>query len=647
MPNTLKKIQQSQDILFEKIIKKNKESYFLDTWSEEYFDVNKKGHIIVKPNKTGKGIDLYELTNSLVKRGIQPPILFRFDGIIRDRIKNIYEAFENAIQEYDYQNSYELAYPIKVNQQKHVVEVLKQSDGTHPLSLEVGSKPELIAVLSFYHLDSKKETLLLCNGYKDEKYIELALLSRKIGLRPIIIIEQYYELDLVLKLAEKLNVDLEIGFRIKLHSRGSGKWASSGGEHAKFGLNVHEINQAIKHLTSLEKENCVKLLHFHIGSQLTSIMPFKKALREAARTYVEIAKLCPAMSFFDVGGGLAIDYDGSKTSQDCSMNYTVDQYARDVVYSIGSLCKEENLKDPMIISESGRAIVAHHSILVTEVIDISYALDKNSILEPPDSEHENLLELYEIYNNLDEDNYMEALHDCWDLKDDIIERFTNGALSLEDRAYAEKVIRHLMEKILKLSKKLKFKSKEIEKLNDQLLDMYFCNFSIFQSLPDAWAIDQLFPVMPIHRLNTVPTRKSSIVDLTCDSDGTIKKFVNPKKISKSIFLHELDSKAYYLGIFLVGAYQETLGGLHNLFGDTNAVHVEVDEFGYWELKHQIEGDTIREVLEYMQYKKGDIIQNLLNSIEKSLKNQTITLEESLMLKKNFKEVLESYTYLVV
>jgi len=625
-------------------IEKNKDRYWLQRWGEDYFQINDEGHVIIRPERLQESINLYELVSSLIKRGINPPILFRFDGIIRDRINCIYSAFRTAIEEYEYKNSYQLAYPVKVNQQRHVVETIRKAANNHILSLEVGSKPELVGLLSIHDTEG---ALLLCNGYKDEEYIELALLSKKIGRRPIIIIEQFYELKFVLDIAERLNIEAEIGLRIKPHSKGSGKWAASGGELAKFGLTNDEINLAIKELKKSGKENWLKLLHFHIGSQLTSIIPFKKAVREAARVYVEIAKRCPSMSFFDVGGGLAVDYDGTKTTADCSMNYTVEQYARDVVYTIGTICNEENLSHPVILSESGRAIVAHHSILVTEVIDVSPTESPLENINTPPTNEEILHEMYEVYSSITSENALEALHDCADLKENAVDKFIQGDISLEERAYAEKTFRHVSAKVLMLGKKMKYIPEEIEKLDNKLLDIYFCNFSLFQSIPDAWSIQQLFPIMPIHRLDSVPNRKATIVDLTCDSDGTIHNFVHPKKISNWIPLHEFDGTPYFLGIFLVGAYQETLGGLHNLFGDTNAVHVDIDEDGNWEIVEEIEGDTIHQILGYVQYQKDDLMANIRRSIEKGLKSNKLTIEESVQIKRKYKQALESYTYIVV
>lgn len=622
-----------------------KNPYWMENWGDGYFGMNEEGHLLVCPKKDGEWIDLYTLVRSLVQRGIDPPILFRFNGIIQNRIQRIYDSFAAAIDEYQYGNTYQLAFPIKVNQQKHLIDTIRKGDGRNFVSLEVGSKPELIAVLSAH---DSEQALLLCNGYKDAQYIELALLARKIGTRSIIIIEQFYELELVLDLAAKLHIEPEIGIRLKPSTKGSGKWASSGGELAKFGLSIEEIYRVIKHLKDCGKDKYLKLLHFHIGSQLTSIISLKKALREAARIYTEIAKQCPSLSFFDAGGGLAVDYEGSKTQSDCSMNYTIEQYARDVVYAVHTFCKEEAISPPVLITESGRAVVAHHSILVTEAIDVSEGTASAQNLTSPPTHHPILKEMFEIYHALEESNCLESLHDATDLKERAGSQFIQGHLTLEEKAYSEHIFRHLSAKVLELGRKMEIVPKEIQELDHKLLDLYFCNFSVFQSLPDSWAIQQLFPIMPIHRLNEIPTRKGTIVDLTCDSDGTVSRFVHPRKTTKWIPLHPLESATpYYLGIFLVGAYQETLGNLHNLFGDTNAVHVDQDEQKNWIIEHLIEGDSIKKVLNYVQFNTDQLSENLRHAIDKALRANQLTFDESALIKSKFKQALESYTYLVV
>ena len=625
-------------------LSKNNELYWFQGWGENYFDINEQGHIIVRPDRTGMAFDLYELVQSLVQRGIEPPILLRFDGIIRDRIQRLCASFASAIREFNYKSNYYPVYPIKVNQQKHVVDVIRNAGRDCLLGLEVGSKPELLAVLSIHNTDG---ALLLCNGYKDAEYIELALLARKIGRRSIVIIEQFYELNLVLEIASKLGIEAEIGFRMKPSNKGSGKWASSGGDFAKFGLSIHEIILGVEFLKKAGKDHWLKLLHFHIGSQITSILPIKKVLRESTRMYTELAKLCPSMCFFDVGGGLGVDYDGTKTSNDSSMNYSMEEYARDVVSAIGSACDEAGIPHPGIVSESGRAIVAHHSLLITEVIDIAHAIVPDDHLETPPTDHELLRELLNLYRTVTAKSCHEALHDANDLRQDVLERFNQGDLGIVERGYAERIYRHLIAKIREVSKELKYVPSDIEKLDEKLLNMYFCNFSVFQSLPDVWAIQQIFPVMPIHRLDEEPNVRSTIVDLSCDSDGKIDRFVHPKDPAKYIMLHEPGKTPYYLGIFLVGAYQEILGGLHNLFGDTNAVHIDFDEEGNWVFKHEIKGNSMSEVLKYVQYDSSDLMERLRLSIEKALREGRLSNEESAKLKKRFKEALEDYTYLVV
>lgn len=620
------------------------EQYSIRAWGAPYFDVNAQGHVTVRFQPNGKAGDLYELVNSLVQRGIEAPILIRFDGILRDRIRCIQGAFEAAINEFRYDNTYRLTYPIKVNQQRTVVDFIQMTGSPHLLGLEVGSKPELIAVLS---INDTAGSLLLCNGYKDAEYIEIAILATKIGRRSVIIIEQFYELQLVLDIAQRHNVEAEIGFRMRPFNKGSGRWKSSGGDLAKFGLSTHEIERGMDILKKAGKMHWVKLLHFHLGSQIPSIATIKKALSEAARMYTELAKECPEMSFFDVGGGLGIDYDGSRSSGDSSMDYTVEEYARDVVSAIGDACEKAEVSPPTIISESGRALVAHHSVLITEVIDVATSSDAVEKLGEPPSDHEVLTSLYSLYNGLTENNCHEILHDAQELKEHIFECFVHGSLSLKERAYAEQAYKYLIAKVRQVAKKLPDIPDEIKDLDKELLDIYFCNFSVFQSLPDSWAIDQVFPIMPIHRINEEPKRRGFIADLSCDSDGKIDHFVNRRGSTHFIKLHEYTGTPYYLGIFCVGAYQEILGALHNLFGDTNAVHVDLDEEGHWQVKHVIEGDTIREVLNYVQYNPQDLIEKLRTSIEKSLRSGRLTAAESAKLQKKFKEALECYTYLVV
>lgn len=628
----------------EKYLAQNEQFYWTQRWGAPYFGINQKGHVSVKPYRQGPEGDLFELVEALVQRGIEAPILIRFDDIIRDRIRYLQAAFDAAIQEFEYQNTYRIAFPIKVNPQCHVVELIEQTGQTHQLGLEVGSKPELLAVMTF---SENLQALLLCNGYKDAEYIELALMARKLGRRSIIIIEQPYELQLVLDVAQRLNVEAEIGFRMKLSNKGAGRWETSGGDLAKFGLNIHEIVLCLEQLEKAQKTEWLKLLHFHIGSQITSIKAVKKALQEASRMYTELARLCPSLCFFDAGGGLGVDYDGTKTTSDSSMNYSVEEYARDVVSAIGEACQKAEIPHPTLITESGRALVAHHAILVTEVIDVAPTVDPTMQLDPPPSDHDLLVTISDLYQNVTPETCQEALHDAYELKESILENFMYGNLSLHERSYAEKVYRHLIAKIRLLSKQLSNIPEDLEKLNDILFDTYFCNFSVFQSLPDSWAIEQLFPVMPIHRLHEEPTRRGILADMSCDSDGKINRFVGRREQHRDLPLHQFQNSPYYLGVFLVGAYQEILGGLHNLFGDANAVHVELDEEGQWVIKHVVEGDTIEEVLAYVQYNPQQLLKQLRVLIEKALKSGRLSNAESAKLQKRFKESLESYTYLTV
>lgn len=619
------------------------DDYFIKRWSAGYFSVNSKGNISVKPRKQAAHGDLYELVKSLVEKGIEPPILIRFNGILRDRVATLHSAFRAAIAEFKYRNGHRMAFPIKVNPQRHVVENVVQAGKDHKIGLEVGSKPELVAVLT---MESSPDSLLLCNGYKDAEYITLALTASKLGRRTLIIIEQAYELKLVLDVARQLGVEPEIGFRMKLSNKGTGRWESSGGENAKFGLFAYEIVDCLQKLQAEGKAHWLKLLHFHIGSQLTTIESIKRALNEAARMYTEIAVKYPSLEFFDVGGGLAVDYDGTKSQTDSSMNYTVEEYARNVVAVIGAACVEAKIPDPVIITESGRAVVSHHSVLVIEVIDVigqALTLGGDDIA----ASHPVLQSLLKMLSEVSLDNCSEFFHDTIEFKDSILEEFVHGNISLEERALAEKLCRSLMTKIHSLFLQLPEIPEEIESLDKFLRETYFCNFSVFQSLPDSWAIEQLFPVMPIHRLDQSPSHQGVLADLSCDSDGKVDTFIGKKAPKKFLKLHEYQGQPYYLGIFLVGAYQEILGGLHNLFGDTNVVHAELDSKGQWELSSLVEGDTIEEVLHYAQYNTEKMLERLHQVVEQSIKSGRITHAESAQIKRKFKQALESYTYLVV
>lgn len=624
---------------------KSRATYGIVQWGDGYFDINERGNVIVRPDRGSASIDIHELVTSLVQRGIDAPVLLRFDGILRDRVHRLKSAFNNAIAEENYAGKYRGAYPIKVNQQRHVVDVIREAGRADGLGLEVGSKPELIAVLAIHDTPN---ALLLCNGYKDSDYIELALLANKLGRRSILIIEQMYELDKVIEVAESLGVEAEIGLRMKPVTKGSGRWEASSGERAKFGLSVPEIAIAVKKLQEHKKSHWLKLLHYHIGSQIPSIAAIKRALREATRVYTELKHDFPSLCFMDVGGGLAVDYDGSRTNFESSMNYTLEEYARDVVSAVGTACQEAGVEVPDIVTESGRALVAHHAVLVTQVIDVTPTLDAVSELDPPPSDHEILQQIWELYQSVSIKNCHESLNDALSLKDDILERFIQGDISLEERAYADKTIWQLFAKIKMVSKDLKYIPEDVERLDDYLRDTYFCNFSVFQSIPDSWAISHVFPIMPIHRLTEEPKRRGTLADVSCDSDGKIDRFTDLKDVQSHLLLHSPNGKQpYYLASFLVGAYQEILGDLHNLFGDTNAVHIDLDKNGEVLISHVVEGDTVEEVLKYVQYDEHDLTRRLRASIERSLKEGLLTPEESVRLQKRFKESMDGYTYLQV
>ncbi len=622
----------------------SQEYYRIQNWGDRYFSVNAQGHVGVNANGNQVEGDLFQLVQSLAQRGIEPPILIRFNGIIRDRIHRLQLAFDAAIQEFNYRNTYRIAYPIKVNPQRHVVELVQKEGSPYLLGLEVGSKPELLAVLT---LDENPDALLLCNGYKDAEYIELALLANKLGRRTIIIIEQIYEVKLVLEVAKHLGFEAELGLRFKPTNKGTGRWKTSGGEFAKFGLDTHDIMICLEQLKQAGYLSWLKLFHFHIGSQITSIESIQKALQEAVCMYTELARICPSLSFFDAGGGLGVDYDGSRTISDSSINYSIEEYARNVVSTIGEGCQKAQIPDPIIITESGRALVAHHTALITEVIDIASVVNAIGTVDPPISQHDIPISLYQLYQEISAENCLETLHDALQLREMIVESFIHGQLSLLERAYCEHIYQHLIAKICHTAQQLSEIPEEIESINQSRLDIYFCNFSVFQSLPDSWAINQLFPIMPIHHLLEKPQRRVIVADLSCDSDGKIDHFIGHRGISNPYFyLHAATSMPYYLGIFLVGAYQEILGGLHNLFGDTNAVHVDLNEDGTWEIKHIVEGDTIEEVLHYTQYHPDHFLERLRVLIEKSLRAGRLSNQESAILQKKIKQSLESYTYLV-
>jgi arginine decarboxylase len=618
------------------------ELYEVARWGNGYFSVNDAGHVQVHPTKDpAKAIDLKELVDRLQLRGISLPVLIRFTDILRHRLGDIHGAFQAAIAQHQYQGRYCCVYPIKVNQQRQVVEEVLNFGRPYQFGLEAGSKPELLAVVAL----ASNDTPIICNGFKDAEFIETAMLAQKIGRNIIPVVEKYTELGLILEYAEKIGVRPQIGMRVKLATRGSGRWQSSGGFRSKFGLTVTEIMRGLEELKAHGMQDCLKLLHFHLGSQITNIRIVKGALNEAARVYTELAKLGAGLQYLDVGGGLGIDYDGSQTNFESSMNYTLEEYAADVVYHIQTVCDEASVPHPTIVSESGRAVVAYHSALVFNVLGVS-GFGAESIPPSPTAEMEQpLVDLIETYNNVNKRNALEAFHDSQQSLDMALSLFNAGYLPLEQRSMAENLFWAICTKLQKIVQTLDEVPEDLQNLDEQLSDTYFCNFSLFQSIPDSWAIKQIFPVMPIHRLKEKPQNHAVLGDITCDSDGKLDRFVDRRDVKKTLPLHTVNGEPYYLGVFLVGAYQEILGDLHNLFGDTHAVHVSLDENGAARLDALVKGDTVREVLDYVEFDAEALLGKLRTDVETAVHGGLIDYEGAGRLLRFYEDGLHGYTYL--
>ncbi|MEX2264430.1 MAG: biosynthetic arginine decarboxylase [Bryobacteraceae bacterium] len=618
------------------------ELYDVAAWGKGYFSVDQAGHLRVHPNKEPeRSIDLKQLVDTLVLRGISLPILIRFGDILKHRLKEIHDAFETAIQDHKYQGGYRLVYPIKVNQQRQVVEEVLEFGRPFNFGLEAGSKPELLAVMAL----ADNSTPIVCNGFKDDEYIEMAMLAQKIGRTIIPVIEKYTELHLILKYARQVGVRPTIGLRMKLASRGAGRWRSSGGYRSKFGLTATEGLRALEELRSLGMADCLNLLHFHLGSQITNIRQVKAAVNEAARVYVELAKAGAGLKFLDVGGGLGIDYDGSQTDFESSVNYTLQEYANDIVYHIQAVCDEMNVPHPTIVSESGRAVAAYHAALVFNVLGVAGLGEDENPQELPPEPEQPVIDLQETNRGLTSKNMLESFHDAQQALDQALNLFSLGYLTLEQRSLAENLYWNICRRIQRLARDLDYFPEELEGLDALLSDTYFCNFSLFQSMPDSWAINQLFPILPIHRLDEEPSRHAVLGDITCDSDGKVDQFIDRRDVKRTLPLHPFNGGNYYLGAFLVGAYQEILGDLHNLFGDTNAVHVRLSPAGEVILETVIKGDTVREVLNYVQFRSDELVSALRRDVEKALREGRIGYEESGRLLRFYEEGMHGYTYL--
>ena len=618
------------------------ELYQVDQWGRGSFGVNGKGHLEVFPHGPEcPGVDLYELLPSLRASGLSTPLLVRFPDLLAGRVADLVAAFGAASEEYGYRGRYRGVFPIKVNQQRHVVEELVGIGCEAGIGLEVGSKPELLAAIAVL---STEDALLICNGYKDRTYIETALLAAQLGRHPVLVIDRYPELERVLDVADELGVTPRLGIRARLSAKGAGKWVDSSGERSKFGLTPGEIVAALDLLRRRERLSCVDLLHFHIGSQITAIRAHKDALREATRLWVGLHEMGAAPTLLDVGGGLGVDYDGSQTDFHSSMNYSVQEYANDVVAAVLEACDEAALPHPDLVTEAGRAMVAQHSVLIFDVLGVSgQSVAPAPIALDPD-DHRVLHDLREVHDTA-ESNVQEAWHDLQELREEVTSLFALGYLDLRDRARAEQLLRRAGETILAAIRELERVPEDLADVETHLADIYFGNFSMFQSLPDHWGFKQLFPVMPLHRLDEEPTRRGVVADLTCDSDGKIGKFIDQHDVREVLELHPWTGERYYLGVFLVGAYQEILGDMHNLFGDTDAVHVRVDPKGTPTLEHIVAGDTVREVLAYVQFDSTELVERIQKSLDTALRAGRIDHERAQHVLKRFRANLEETTYL--
>ena len=623
-----------------------REHYNIKGWGAGYFDINSKGNIVVRPDKkSAYPIDLKELVDDIQSKGYSLPVLIRFSDILKASIANLANSFQNSIEEYGYEGQYHGVYPIKVNQQRQVVEEIVKFGQPFNIGLEAGSKPELHAILAI--LDNP-EALLVCNGYKDEAFIRLALMSQKLGKKVFIVVEKLDELALIEKVAKELGVQPNIGLRIKLVSAGQGRWSSSAGEYSKFGLNTMELMEALKIAKGKNILDCIKLIHFHLGSQITNIRRIKDSLKEVGRFYSELMKFGCNIQYIDVGGGLGIDYDGSRSTCASSTNYSVQEYANDVVYHLLEICKAEDLPHPNIISESGRAMTAHHSILVFNVLDVTSFPEWSEQIEIADDAPEVVKEIFDVLDFISNKNLIESWHDTVHLKDEAQNQFLLGLISLNDRAMAERIYWGIGRKIEKLSSRLKFLPDDIRSLKTKLADKYFCNFSVFQSVPDSWAIDQVFPVVPLNRLNEEPDRDATLEDLTCDSDGRIDTFIGTHGgTENTLRVHSLQpGETYSLCIFLTGAYQEILGDLHNLFGDTNTVHVALKEDGSLNYEQIIEGEDVTDVLDYVQFSADELAGRIDGFLIGCVQRGVVTQKEADDFLALYKVGLNGYTYLV-
>ncbi len=619
------------------------ELYNINGWGINFFSINEKGNVTVSPKKDGTQIDLRELVDELQLKDVETPVLIRFTDILDSRIEKMSSSFRVAADEYKFKAQNYIIYPIKVNQMRPVVEEIVAHGKKFNIGLEAGSKPELHAVIA---INTDNDSLIICNGYKDEAYIELAILAQKMGRRIFIVVEKLNELKLITKIANQHKIKPNIGVRIKLASSGSGKWEDSGGDASKFGLTSSELLEAMEFLEENQMQDCLRLVHFHIGSQINKIRRIKTALREASQFYVQMYKAGFNIEFVDIGGGLGVDYDGTRSSNsESSVNYSIQEYLNDAVATIVDTSDKNNIPHPNIITESGRSLTAHHSVLIFEVLESTTVPSWNEDEDINDNDHELVRELYFLWDRLNQPKMLETWHDALQIREEALDRFSLGLLDLTTRAKIEKLFWSIARELYKMTLELKHVPDEFLSLPKLLSDKYFCNFSLFQSLPDSWAIDQIFPIIPIQRLNEKPDRSATLQDITCDSDGKIDNFISTRNFSYYLPVHSLNRQnSYYIGVFLVGAYQEILGDLHNLFGDTNVVHVSADSKGY-SIDQIIDGESVAEVLDYVQYNSKKLVRTVETWVTSSVKNGIISMEEGKEFLSNYRSGLYGYTYL--
>lgn len=624
-------------------IEDSAELYNINGWGINYFSINEKGNVVVTPRKDGVEVDLRELVEELQLRDVATPVLVRFPDILDSRIEKMNSCFKIAAEEYDYKAQNFIIYPIKVNQMRQVVEEIVGHGKKFNIGLEAGSKPELHAVIA---INTDSDSLIICNGYKDESYIELALLAQKMGRHIFIVVEKLNELKLIAKVAKRLKISPNIGIRVKLASSGSGKWEDSGGDVSKFGLTSSELLEAMDYMERNGLKKCLRLLHFHIGSQVNKIRRIKIALREAAQFYVQMHLAGFKVEFVDIGGGLGVDYDGTRSSNsESSVNYSIQEYVNDATATMVDAADKNNIPHPNIITESGRSLTAHHSVLIFEVLESTSLPQWDEDVEVSPDDHELVRELYDAWEQLNQPRMYETWHDAQQIREEALDLFSLGMLDLKTRAQIERLFWSIAREIHQMTSKLKHVPEELVSLPKLLSDKFFCNFSLFQSLPDSWAIDQIFPIIPIQRLDEKPDRSATLQDITCDSDGKIDNFISTRNLSYYLPVHSLKAReSYYIGVFLVGAYQEILGDLHNLFGDTNAVHISVNGKGY-EIDQVIDGETVAEVLDYVQYNAKKLVRTVETWVSSSVKAGKITSEEGKEFLSNYRSGLYGYTYL--